>query len=61
MIISIMPISDRMMSKVQDGTSKDPTLKQLSTMVRNGWPERSTNVPKEVTPYFAFHDVFVKI
>ena len=40
-------------------SADDPVLKQLRTVIQNGWPDRKSNVPECLRPYFDLRDELI--
>ena len=51
-----IPTSDVQLQEVIEATKKDNTMQSLRQIVRSGWPEKRTQVPKEVQEYWNVRD-----
>ena len=51
-----IPTSDVRLQEVIEATKKDNTMQSLRQIVRSGWPEKRTQVPKEVQEYWNVRD-----
>ena len=54
--LSNMPISDQKLAQLQEATDNDPQLKQLSAIIKVGWPSNKQDVPKECLPFWNCRD-----
>eukprot|EP00731_Ephydatia_muelleri_P007982 Em0004g320a len=50
------PTSDVRLQEIIEATKKDNTMQSLRQIVRSGWPEKRTQVPKEVQEYWNVRD-----
>ena len=50
------PTSDARLQEIIETTKKDNTMQSLRQIVRSGWPEKRTQVPKEVQEYWNVRD-----
>ena len=51
-MIQNLPVSDAKLTQLQSATESDEQLQQLSTMIRNGWPNNISNVPMILREYW---------
>ena len=49
-------IADNTRDEVQEATSKDPALQTLLKIIREGWPEKKSDVPECIRVYFDIRD-----
>ena len=54
-----LPVSDARWQQVTHASANDPVLKQLRGVIRNGWPERKSDVSECLRPYFDLRDELV--
>jgi len=54
--LSNVPISDQKLAQLQEATDNDPQLKQLSAIIKVGWPSNKQDVPKECLPFWNCRD-----
>ena len=54
-----LPVSDQRWTQLIHASADDPALKQLRTVIQNGWPDRKSNVPECLRPYFDLHDELI--
>ena len=54
--IALINFSDSKRAQLKAETSRDPTLNQLREYIFQGFPEKITDLPSEIRPYFAFRD-----
>ena len=50
------PISDSTLDEIKQKTKTDTALTKLMTAIHDGWPEKITQVPKEIQDYWSFRD-----
>ncbi|XP_077548139.1 uncharacterized protein LOC144160925 [Haemaphysalis longicornis] len=55
-VIANLPISDRRLMQVQEGTAKDPTMLQLHHYASTTWPDNKNDVIPELRSYWAFRE-----
>ena len=55
-ISSLTDITDKTRLEVQEATKKDPGMQTLLRVIREGWPERQSDVPECVRMYFGVRD-----
>lgn len=56
---SVMKVSfvpTERLSNLAEHTAADETLQLLSTLIRRGWPDKQSNIPLEIRPYFLVRD-----
>lgn len=56
---SVMKVSfvpTERLSGLAEHTAADETLQLLSTLIRHGWPDKQSNIPLEIRPYFLVRD-----
>ena len=56
LVISNIPVTDKRMQEIRDGTKNDKSLRILQRMILNGWPDNQSQIPEEVRPYWNFRD-----
>ena len=54
-----LPVSDERWQQLTHVLADDPVLKQLRTVIQCGWPERKSDVPMSLRPYFDLRDELV--
>ena len=54
-----LPVSDQRWTQLIHASADDPVLKQLRTVIQNGWPDRKSNVPECLRPYFDLRDELI--
>ena len=54
-----LPVSDKRWQQLTHVSADDPVLKQLHTVIQCGWPERKSDVPMCLRPYFDLRDELV--
>ena len=54
-----LPVSDERWKQLTHVLIDDPVLKQLRTVIQCGWPERKSDVPMCLRPYFDLRDELV--
>ena len=54
-----LPVSDERWQRLTHVSADDPVLKQLRTVIQCGWPERKSDVPTCLRPYFDLPDEVV--
>ena len=54
-----LPVSDERWQQLTHISADDPVLKQLHTVIQCGWPERKSDVPMCLRPYFDLRDELV--
>ena len=54
-----LPVSDERWQRLTYVSADDPVLKQLRTFIQCGWPERKSDVPLCLRPYFDLRDELV--
>ena len=54
-----LPVSDERWQQLTHVSADDPVLKQLRTVIQCGWPERKSDVPMCLRPYFDLGDELV--
>ena len=54
-----LPVSDERWQQLTHVSADDPVLKQLRTVIQCGWPERKSDVPMCLRPYFDQRDELV--
>ena len=57
--INQMVASKDKLARLKDETSKDEVLQAVKASIQCGWPERKSNLPAAVTPYFPFRNELV--
>ena len=50
-----LPISGRLM-EIRAASANDPSMKLLSSTIREGWPEKRDKMPREIQAYFNHRD-----
>ena len=56
LVISNIPVTDKRMQEIRDGTKNDKSLRILQRMILNGWPDSHSQIPEEVRLYWNFRD-----
>ena len=56
LVISNIPVTDKRMQEIRDGTKNDKSLRILQRMILNGWPDSQSQIPEEVRPYWNIRD-----
>ena len=54
-----LPVSDERWQQLTHVLADDPVLKQLHTVIQCGWPERKSDVPMCLRPYFDLREELV--
>ena len=54
-----LPVSDERWQQLTHVSADDPVLKQLHTVIQCGWPERKSDVPMWLRPYFDLREELV--
>ena len=54
-----LPVSDERWQQLTHVSADDSVLKQLGTVIQCGWPERKSDVPMCLRPYFDLRDELV--
>ena len=57
-MVSYLPIRDERLNKIREATRLDETLKYLSDVIVNGWPETKNSLHTCLLPYFGSQDEF---
>ena len=57
-MVSYLPIRDERLCKIREATRLDETLKHLSDVIVNGWPETKNSLHTCLLPYFGYQDEF---
>ena len=55
-MIQYLPVSDATQTAIREATEADATLRQLKTIIRQGWPASKEEVPENVRDYFSFRE-----
>ena len=55
-MIQYLPVSDATQTAIREATEADATLRQLKTIMRQGWPASKEEVPENVRDYFSFRE-----
>ena len=55
-VLSSKPISEDKLEQIKKETDNDQTMKNLSTMIRRGWPETKKQTPKDVQDFWNYRD-----
>lgn len=53
---SLSDIADETREEVKEATSKDPDLQTLMKIIKEGWPEKKSDVPECIRAYFDIRD-----
>ena len=56
LVISNIPVTEKRMQEIRDGTKNDKSLRILKRMILNAWPDSQSQIPEEVRPYWNFRD-----
>ena len=56
LITENIPISDARLDEIKQMTKTDTALAKLMTTIHDGWPEKMSQVPKEIQDYWSFCD-----
>ena len=54
-----LPVSDERWQQLTHVLADDPVLKQLHTVIQCGWPERKSDIPMCLRPYFDLREELV--
>ena len=54
-----LPVSDQRWTQLIHASADDPVLKQLRSVIQYGWPDRKSNVPEFLCPYFDLRDELI--
>lgn len=54
--IALINFSDNRQSDLVNESSRDPILNQVKEYVYHGWPNKITELPNDIRPYFSFRD-----
>ena len=55
-MIQYLPVSDATHTAIREATEADSTLRQLKTIIRQGWPASNKEVSEIVSDYFSFRE-----
>ena len=55
-LIAVAQVTDKRLEEIREKTIYDSTLKQLSDIVLNGWPNERQKCPQEVRDYWNYRD-----
>ena len=55
-MIQYLPVSDATHTAIRETTEADTTLRQLKTIIRQGWPASNKEVSENVRDYFSFRE-----
>ena len=55
-MIQYLPVSEATQTPIREATEADATLRQLKTIIRQGWPASKEEVSENVRDYFSFHE-----
>lgn len=56
LICTLVSASPSKLTEIQEHTKRDPALIQVSRYIRQGWPDRLSNVHPEAKPYYQVRD-----
>ena len=54
-----LPVSDEHWQQLTHVSDDDPVLKQLHTVIQCGWPERKSDIPMCLRPYFDLREELI--
>ena len=54
-----LPVSDKRWQQLTHVSADDPVLKQLHTVIQCGWPERKSDIPMCLRPYFDLREELI--
>ena len=55
-LVAVAQVTDKRLEEIREKTIYDSTLKQLSDIVLNGWPNERQKCPQEVNDYWNYRD-----
>lgn len=55
-MIQYLPVSDATQTAIREATEADATLRQLKTIIRQGWPASKEEISENVRDYFSFRE-----
>ena len=55
-LVAVAQVTDKRLEEIQEKTIYDSTLKQLSDIVLNGWPNERQKCPQEVSECWNYRD-----
>ena len=51
-----MPLTDKRIEELRTATAADDMMQQLTSVIKQGWPESKEQLPKQLIPYFDVRD-----
>ena len=55
-LVTVVQVTEKRLEEIREETIYDSTLKQLSDIVPNGWPNERQKCPQEVRDYWNYRD-----
>ena len=56
MVLSNAPFTDAKLEEVRKATSEDTTMQLLQATIQNGWPNKISETPAELKPFWTYRD-----
>ena len=56
MVLSNAPFTDAKLEEVRKATAEDATMKILQSVIQNGWPDKISEAPKEIQPFWTYRE-----
>lgn len=54
-----LPVTQARLTEIRTHTNQDECLRKVREVIQQGWPDSKTQLPTDVTPYFAIRDELV--
>ena len=55
-IVNMVQFSNNKIQQLRSESKSDPSLSSLQDIIVNGWPKRRDEIPKQLRPYWSYHD-----
>ena len=56
MVLSNAPFTDAKLEEVRKATAEDTTMRILQATIRDGWPDKISEAPSEIKPFWTYRD-----
>ena len=56
LLVNNLPVSDPKLEEIRNATAQDTTMMTLKGTIESGWPEKKSEVPQELRPYWNYRD-----
>ena len=54
---AFLPVTDSQWHQIKHASADDPVLQQLRTTIKEGWPEKRSDLPESLYPYYDMRDL----